>query len=88
MGAIKQAIINIITTRPVSTILSKASSDFIFSSIYLFLVGLVVIGIVNLSLKVNRKSKKTITLVNTILFALLLLLIALANVLFMAVRGN
>ncbi|MDZ7836840.1 MAG: hypothetical protein U5N58_02245 [Actinomycetota bacterium] len=88
MGAIKQAIINIITTRPVSTIVSKASSDYIFSSIYIFLVGLTVIGIINLSLKVNRRSKKTIILINTILLVLLLLLVALANVLFMAIRGS
>ncbi|MGM0365289.1 MAG: hypothetical protein ACQEP5_01995 [Actinomycetota bacterium] len=87
MNAVRQTIINIITTRPASTILAKASHDFMFSSFYILIIGLAVLGIVNLTMRINNRSRRYITVVNTMLFALLLLSIALANILFWLIRG-
>ncbi len=86
MQAIREAIIEMITTRPVSTILDKASSDFIFSSLYMLLLGLTLWGIVHVSMRMRRWPKKRIMLVHTIFLVLLALLIGAANVVFWLIR--
>jgi len=88
LGTIKQLIVRIITTRPISTMLAKASSDYIFFTVYLLLIGLAIIGIVNLSLHISGRSKKAIAAVNIILAVLLLAVLLLANILFYIIRGN
>jgi len=88
LEAVREMIIKIITTRPISTILGKASTDFVFSSFYILVIGLAVIGIVNLSLKINNKRAKHTAAVNTILFVLLILSIVLADTLFWFIRNN
>ncbi len=87
METIKNAIINIIISRPINAALLKASSDYIFSSVYIFLAGLAVIGIVNLSLKINKRKNSKIVLINTILSVILILAIALANIMFYFIRN-
>ncbi len=87
MEAIKKIIIDIIISRPINTALVKASYDFVFSSVYIFLVGMVVIGIINLSMRIKGGSKRKINAVNATLFSALVVIIILANILFYFVRN-
>ncbi|GEM_PF-6084111 len=87
MGHIREAIISFITTRPISTILEKASHDFLFSSFYILLIGFTIIGIINLTLKMKGSSRKKIAASNIVLIAALLLVTAAANGLFWVLRG-
>ncbi len=83
---IRETVIRLITTRPTSTTLSKAAGDFIFSSFYILIIGLTVLGIVNLTMNINNCSRKYITVVNTILVLLLALAIVASNIVFWLIR--
>ena len=87
MEAIKKAVIDLITSRPINTALLKASHDFIFSSVYIFIAGLAIIGIVNLSMRINERKGKKIAAVNIGLFVALIVIIILANALFYFLRN-
>lgn len=88
MDAVRETIISLITTRPTSTILAKASGDFMFSSFYMLILGLTVLGIVNLTMRMNNRSRKHIAAVNIIISVLLVLTIAGANMVFWLIRSH
>lgn len=85
----------IISQPPLGPFLLKISGDFLFSSFYMLVLGLVVIGIINTGLLIKRKERARqparkaarIWAVNLVLFCVLVLLIGAINILFYLVRN-
>ncbi|MBN2072583.1 MAG: hypothetical protein JW770_01385 [Actinobacteria bacterium] len=84
----------IISRPPFGPFLLKVSGDFLFSSFYILIVGLVIIGIVNLGLIIRHKEgtipagrPSRIWVVNLVLSCALVLLAAGINILFYLVRN-